>query len=208
MYNRRMDSAREEHPIPHVDRGAATLLLSRVSDGDSAAAAELLPLVYDQLRAMAGAQFRGQHAGHTLQPTALVHEAYLKIVQGRGSWNDRAHFCAVAATAMRQILMNHARAQRAAKRSAKHVTVTLDYVATPSGASALDLVALDDALAKLKDLNERYARLVELRIFGGLTAEDMAPILGISAQMIRREWRRVRAWLARELDESGTGGSK
>ncbi len=185
----------------------ATRLLDRVSEGDSTAACDLLPLIYDQLRAIAGAQFRGERSNHTLQPTALVHEAYVKLVNAPGGhWKNRAHFCAVAATAMRQILMNHARAKRASKRDAQQVTITVDRLATPSGASVLDLVALDDALVKLEDMNQRYARIVELRFFGGLTVEEMVPILGISVQTIHKEWRRVRAWMARELDGNGARG--
>lgn len=194
--------------IPPPGLGAATVLLARVGDGDAAATAKLLPLVYEQLRAMAGGQFRGQRSNHTLQPTALVHEAYLKIIEGGGRWKDRAHFCAVAATAMRQILMNHARSKRAEKRDAHYVTLSVDAMVTPSGSSVLDLVALDDALTKLQAVNERYARIVELRFFGGLTVEEMVPILDVSVQTIHKEWRRTRAWLARELDGDRTRGAQ
>ncbi len=192
------DSDHGEHgPSP---AGAATLLLGRITDGDSSAAEELLPLVYDQLRSMAGGYFRGSGADHTLQPTALVHEAYIKLIHARSGWNSRAHFCAIAATAMRQILMNHARAKRASKRDANRVELTVDQMATPSGASTLDLVALDSALSKLQELNPRHARIVELRFFGGLTAEEISHVIETSSRTVEREWRLIRAWLAREMN--------
>ena len=179
--------------------GEATLLLARLSEGDSEAANDLLPLVYDQLRAMAGGQFRGERSNHTLQPTALVHEAYIKLIQVEGSWKNRAHFCAIAASAMRKILINHARAKRASKRAGNRVDVTVDALATSAGQTALDLVDLDDALTKLASLNERYARIVELRFLGGLQVEEIAEILGVSSRTIRKDWRVARAWMAREL---------
>ena len=160
---------------------------------------DLLPLVYDQLRAMAGGQFKGERPNHTLQPTALVHEAYMKLIKVEGTWKNRAHFCAIAASAMRKILINHARAKRAGKRDANQVDITVDAIATPSGATALDLVDLDDALTKLASLNERYPRIVELRFFGGLEVEEIADLLGVSSRTIRKDWRVVRAWMAREL---------
>lgn len=179
--------------------GEATVLLARLSEGDSAAANDLLPLVYDQLRAMAGGQFRGERSNHTLQPTALVHEAYIKLIQVEGSWQSRAHFCAIAASAMRKILINHARAKHASKRAGNRVDVTVDALATPSGQTPLDLVELDDALTKLASLNERYARIVELRFLGGLEVEEVAEILRVSSRTIRKDWRVARAWMAREL---------
>lgn len=183
----------------HLSPERATLLLARVSDGDAEAANDLLPLVYDQLRAMAGGQFKGERANHTLQPTALVHEAYIKLINVEGTWKNRAHFCAIAASAMRKILINHARAKRAGKRDANQVDITIDAFATPSGATVLDLIDLDDALTKLTSLNERYARIVELRFFGGLEVEEIAELLGVSSRTIRKDWRVVRAWMAREL---------
>ncbi len=179
--------------------GDATMILARITAGDAAAAEKLLPLVYEQLRALAGAHFRAQPANHTLQPTALVHEAYLKLVGSKGGWKDSVHFCAVAATAMRQILSTHARDKRAAKRDAHRVELTVDEMPTPNGPSTLDLVALDEALDELSLLNARHARMVELRFFGGLSTDDMAHVLGISAGMVRREWRALRSWLRRRL---------
>jgi len=177
----------------------ATQYLARLEAGDAAAADMLLPLVYDQLRGLAGAIFQGQPADHTLQPTALVHEAYLKLIGSPSGWKDSAHFCAVAATAMRQILSNHARDKRAAKRRAHRVDLSVDQMPTPTGASALDLLELDEALTELAERNSRHARMVELRFFGGLTVETMADILGISTGMARREWRAARAWLSCRL---------
>jgi len=180
----------------------ATRLLKRVADGDVAAADDLLPLVYNELRARAGAYFRGQPANHTLQPTAVVHEAYLKLVRDPDNrWNSRAHFCAVAATAMRQILTDHARRRRLAQhaRRERHQDTTL--IETPSHNSGIDLLALEDALTKLAALDTRQARLVELRFFGGLTVEDTAKVLEVSPSTIKKEWRRVRAWLSDEIEE-------
>lgn len=157
----------EENEQLQPAAGPATLLLTRVSEGDSAAVAELLPLVYDQLRAIAGGQFRGERANHTLQPTALVHEAYLKLVGSGSPWSSQAHFCAVAATAMRQILSNHAR-------------------------------------TKLAALNQRYARMVELRFFGGLTVEGIAELEGVFARTVKKDGRSARAWLRRELGEGAS----
>ncbi len=195
---------REENEQLQPAAGPATLLLTRVSDGDSAAVAELLPLVYNQLRNIAGGQFRGERANHTLQPTALVHEAYLKLVGSGSTWSSQAHFCAVAATAMRQILSNHARTKRAAKRAGNLVDVSVSGIEMPSGTRVLDLVALDDALTKLAALNQRYARIVELRFFGGLTVEEIAELEGVSARTVKKDWRSARAWLSRELGEGAS----
>jgi len=180
----------------------ATLLLARIGAGDAAAADDLLPLVYEQLRELAQSYFRSQAAGHTLQPTAIVHEAYLKLVRGGGEWKNREHFCAVAATAMRQILIDHARAKRAARRGADRADVSFDQITTPSG-SVIDLVALEDALSKLGRMDGRMARIVELRFFGGFTMEEIAGHLNLSRRTVQRDWRWIRAWLSRELGEGG-----
>ena len=189
------DKVESSRPGP----GEVTVILARASAGDPAAADILLPLVYTNLRAIAGAYFQAKPANHTLQPTALVHEAYLKLVDSSADWKDRAHFCAVAATAMRQILSNHAQSKRTAKRDAKRVELTVDDLATPTGASTLDLLDLDEALNELSTLNARHSRIVELRFFGGLTVDAMAEVLGLSSSMVRREWRVVRAWLSCRL---------
>lgn len=176
------------------------MLLDRIHAGDRDAVSELLPLVYEQLRALAGSYFRNQPDDHTLQPTALVHEAYMKLVRAGSGIKSRAHFCAVAASAMRQILIDHARKKRAAKRDGHLADVSIGDIETPSGAGVLDLIALDDALTKLSALNERHARMVELRFLGGLTVDEVAEVMSITSRTVERDWRRVRAWLARELN--------
>jgi RNA polymerase sigma factor (TIGR02999 family) len=183
------------HATPH-----ATLLLKRASEGDAAAAEALLPLVYRELRARAGAYFRGQPANHTLQPTALVHEAFLKLINVPGAeWRDRAHFCAVAATAMRQILTDHARRRAALRRAHEHHYDAPTQLMTPAHSTSVDLIVLDDALNKLAQLDERQARIIELRFFGSLSIEETAGVMNVSVSTIEKEWRRVRAWLIREL---------
>ncbi|MCB9852605.1 MAG: sigma-70 family RNA polymerase sigma factor [Phycisphaerales bacterium] len=188
---------------PHIDVNDATQLLARVNDGDSTAANALLPLVYAQLRAIAGSYFRGEPADQTLQPTALVHEAYLKLVKSPESdWQSRMHFCAVAATAMRQILQDRARRRRAEKRGgdAQREPLT-DQLQTPANGATLDVLTLNDALEKLEKLSPRKSRIVELRFFGGLTIEQVAKVLDVSHTTIENEWRVARAWLSRELGE-------
>ncbi|MCB9853340.1 MAG: sigma-70 family RNA polymerase sigma factor [Phycisphaerales bacterium] len=175
----------------------ATILLRRISDGDRDAAKELLPLVYADLRDRASLYFRNQPADHTLQPTALVHEAYLKLIDSQDAkWNDRTHFCAVAATAMRQILIDHARRRKLA-RDARESQATM--MNAPSGDWTVDLLDLDGALNRLATLDERHARIVELRFFGSLTIEQTARAMEVSDSTIEKEWRKIRAWLIREM---------
>jgi RNA polymerase sigma factor (TIGR02999 family) len=181
--------------------GEVTRLLREWSAGDRAALEKLLPLVYAELRRRAGAYLRNERAGHTLQPTALVHEAYLKLVGGASvAWKDRAHFFGVAARAMRQVLVDHARAHRAARRGEGRVLVALDAagdVAAPQ--RDVGLLDLDRALAKLAGLDERQSRLVELRLFAGLTIEESAEVLNVSHATVSREWKHAEAWLQREM---------
>lgn len=159
-----------------------------------------LPAVYAELRALAASYFRGR-GGHTLQPTALVHEAYLRLRKHEGAIVDRAHFFAVAATAMRQILTDHARRHRAQKRGgADQERVTLSNVAAFE--SPIDLVELDQLLSRLAALDERQARLVELRFFAGLTEEEAAELLGVSLRTVQKDWRKARAWLVAELERA------
>src|SRR5512135_1317036 len=190
----------EDEPNP-APPGEVTRLLREWSAGDRNALEKLLPLVYDELRRRAGAYLRSERAGHTLQPTALVHEAYLKLVGGEAiAWKDRAHFFGVAARAMRQVLVDHARARNTAKRGEGHVLVALEDAggaATPP--RNLDLLDLDRALSKLAGLDERQSRLVELRLFAGLTIEESAEVLAISHATVSREWRHAEAWLQREM---------
>jgi RNA polymerase sigma-70 factor (ECF subfamily) len=189
--------------MPHTE---VTQILQDLSGGDEQAAARLLPLVYDELRALAGSFFARQSPGHTLQPTALVHEAYLKLAGSEGArWEGRAHFFAVAARAMRQVLMNHARGKAARMRGGGWTRITLDDVVTPpGGAGEIDLLALDEALERLAGLSERQSRVVELRFFGGLTIEQTAHVLGIGTTTVEDDWHLAKAWLRRELKKGQT----
>lgn len=178
-----------------------TQLLVAAADGDSAVARELFPIVYEELRRLADSYFRQERGSHTLQPTALVHEAFIKLVdQTSIQWEGRNHFFALAAKVMRNLLVNHAVGKGRAKRGGGWTQVSLEDIplASPEGKD-LDVVALDKALTNLAALDERKARLVELRFFGGLTSEDAAGVLGISRTTASEDWRMARAWLGREL---------
>jgi RNA polymerase sigma factor (TIGR02999 family) len=178
-------------------------MLAGLERGDRAAAERLLPLVYDELRVVADSFFRFQPANHTLQSTALVHEAYLRLVNQTGEkWKSRAHFFAVAARAMRQILINHAERRAAAKRGGDRQKLTLNEDLTPAPQREVDLLALDEALTRLSGLSERMGRVVELRFFGGLTVEEVAQVLNVSKRTIEGDWQTARAWLSRELSEA------
>jgi RNA polymerase sigma factor (TIGR02999 family) len=185
---------------PEMD---ATAILARVADGDQSAVELLLPLVYEELRRLAQSYFRFERADHTLEPTALVHEAFLRLAdQTRVNWKGRAHFCAVAATAMRRILADHARQHRAQKRGADRQRVPLTGIATPSGQSPADIVSLDEALDDLARLDPRQYQIVELRFFGGLTVEEVSTILDVSVSTAEADWRMARAWLKTRLRET------
>ena len=161
----------------------------------------LLPLVYDELRRLAAAYLRRERPGQTIQATALVHEAYLRLLKDKpGRWQNRAHFCAIAAHSMRQILIERARARGALKRGGVQARVTLDEGLLPSQSPSIDLVALDEALQRLEAIDPEQARLVELRFFGGLTIDETAEAMDISAATVKRHWTVARAWLARELE--------
>ena len=180
-----------------------TALLVRLSSGETAALDELLPAVYDELRRIARNQLRGERDEHTLRTTELVHEAYLKLVDHHElDWRDRQHFFAVAARAMRQVLVDHARQKVAAKRGGDAPEVPLDEVTLPRETKTEELIALDDALTRLADRDERAARVVECRFFGGYTIEETADVLDVSRSTVKRDWRGARAWLNRELDAS------
>lgn len=184
-----------------------TRLLNALQQGEDGAADRLMPLVYAELHDLAAHYMRGEREGHTLQPTALVHEAYMRLVDHRSSsWQDRAHFYGVAAQAMRRILVDHARRKNAAKREGGQ-RVTLEDVGATTGADAsaraLDLVALDLALEKLAAIEGRYARVVELRFFGGLEVEQVADVMGTSPATVKRDWTFAKAFLQRELDTQG-----
>ena len=176
-----------------------TALLQRWSGGDREALEQLMPLVYEKLRQLASVRLRGERSGHTLQPTALVHEAYLRLVgQKRVAWQNRSHFYGIAAQMMRRILVDHARKRGAAKREGGvHLMVTIEEVAAPD--RDVELLALDKALTDLGRLDPRQARIVELRFFGGLTVEETAEVAGVSTATVKREWRTARAFLRREI---------
>ena len=181
-----------------------TDLLARWSEGDAAARDQLVPLVYDELRRIARKCLAGQRSGHTLQPTALVHEAYIRLVKVNHDsphWQNRLHFFAAAAQMMRQILVDHARKQMAAKRGGGAITLVLDEgVAQPQKAS-LDLLALDDAMKRLASLDARQCQIVELRFFGGLSIEETAQAVDVSPATTKREWATARLWLYREMSQ-------
>jgi RNA polymerase sigma factor (TIGR02999 family) len=178
-----------------------TMLLDRLRDGDPKALHLLVPLIHAELRQIARAQMRNERPGHTLQATALVHEAYLRLVRlEHQDWRDRAHFLGVAAAIMRRLLIDHARRHGAARRGGGATHVELDEAALLAGTDRTDeLLALDDALARLAALDERQARIVELRFFAGLGVEETAAALGISERTVKREWSVARAWLRAEL---------
>ena len=173
-----------------------TALLHRWRDGDAGVADELFPHVYADLRALAGQMMRHERSDHTLQATALVHEAYLRLVgRQRPDLQNRAHFFAVAAQAMRRILVDYARRLRFAKRSGVRVDLSLDGTAVLSPSTARDLVALDDALNAMDHFDPRMRRVVELRFFGGLSVEETALVLEVSTPTVKRDWRAAKAWL-------------
>jgi len=164
----------------------------------------LLPLVYKELRRLAAAYLRREKPGQTLQPTALVNEAYLRLMKDRpGRWQNRAHFCAIAAHSMRQILIERARARGAAKRGGARHRVTLDDALVAGEDRSIDLLALDEALERLAAIDPEQARLVELRFFGGLTVEETAEAMDISPATVKRHWTIAKAWLSRELESVG-----
>lgn len=174
---------------------------SSVEPGDRAAVEALAPTVYSELRALAGALFSDQPAGHTLQPTALVNEVYLKLGStASGKWNDRHHFMALAARAMRQVLTDHARAKRALKRGGAMTNLTLAEDPTGDAAAVVDPIELEDTLDELARFNERYARVVELRYLAGLTIDEAATVLGVSRRTVELDWRAARAWLRVRLE--------
>ncbi|RKY18605.1 MAG: RNA polymerase subunit sigma-70 [Planctomycetota bacterium] len=178
----------------------ATQYLDELVQGDGSAAERLMPLVYTELQRIAGHYLRRENKGHTLQPTALVHEAFLKIVdQTRVDWKGRAHFLAVCAQAMRRILVDHARTRNRKKRGGGRARVTLDEHLTFSLDREDDVLAVDEALDKLTELNERHARVVELRFFAGLDVAEVAEVLGVSKRTVEADWTLVKAWLRREF---------
>jgi RNA polymerase sigma factor (TIGR02999 family) len=196
-YNRVMDSG---------DPGRVTALLKAWVGGDANAQAELIPLVYNELHRLARYYRRKGSGGETIQTTALVHEAYLRLLKiDDVGWNDRAHFFAVAAQVMRRILVDTIRARGAVKRGGRHEVVAdivLDELPDPRSERAAELLAVDDVLNRLAELDPRRGRVVELRVFGGLTHDEIAEVLRISPQSVMRDWKLAKAWMLRELNAS------
>jgi RNA polymerase sigma factor (TIGR02999 family) len=187
-----------DHDTQSDPRAAVTLLLRAWAQGDEHAGERLFPVLYGELRRQAGRYMRRERRGHTLQPSGLVHEAYLRLRAAPGSdWHDRTHFVAIAARVMRQVLVDHARRRQAAKREGCHVT--LDEADAP--AAPVDVLDLEAALRELAALDARQARVVEMRFFAGLDVEETADALGLSARTVKREWQTARAWLQRRLLE-------
>ncbi len=179
--------------------GEVTRLLRAARSGDREAFDRLLPLVYDELRQMAGRQLRREQAGHTLNTTALVHEAYLKLVDQTIDWRDRAHFRGIAARAMRQVLIDHARRRGAAKRGGDWQRTSLEPGQLPVAAASDELLALDKAMERLSRIESRLHQVVEYRFFGGMTEEEIAAVLGLTVRTVQRDWVKARAWLYKEL---------
>jgi RNA polymerase sigma factor (TIGR02999 family) len=179
-----------------------TRLLDDWSGGDREALDKLMPLVYDELRRLAHRHMAHERAGHTLQTTALVNEAYMRLANERGMrWQSRAHFFAVAAQIMRFILVDYARGQARAKRGGGAIQVTLDEALVVAEDRADDLLALDEALSRLAAFDQRKSRIAEMRFFAGLTVEETAEVLTVSVETVMREWRLTKAWLQRELSK-------
>ena len=189
-----------------TDAGEVTQLLRAMQGGDENAAPQLVPLVYKELRRLAAHYMRQEREGHTLQPTALVHEAYLRLAdQQHMTWQSRAHFLGIAAQSMRRILIDHARGRVRVKRGGERERVDLDeervFLGERSPEQSGKLLALDEALDRLAEIDPRQGRIVELRYFGGLTVEETAEVLGISPKTVKRDWSVAKAWLHAELQQ-------
>lgn len=182
-----------------------TQLLMGWGKGDKEALDQLVPIVYDELRRQAARYLRHERVGHTLQTTALIHEAYVRLVdQNNVQWQNRAHFFGIAAQLMRRILVDHARTKKRAKRGGSDIRVSLSKVNVATKSQDLDVVALDEALERLAGIDEQQSRIVELRYFSGLTVEETAEVLAISPATVKRDWSMAKAWLHREI--SGEAG--
>lgn len=182
-------------------------LLASLSEGNQAAADRLLPVLYQELKMIANQHMRNERADHTLQATALVHEAFLKLVdQNRVQWQGKAHFCAVASNIMRRILVDHARSKNAAKRGKGAQRITLDEgLVAGDPQSDVDLVELDELLTELAELNPRHAKIIEMRYFAGMTVEETAAALDVSVSTVKGDWRMAKAWLTARLDGGSEG---
>jgi RNA polymerase sigma factor (TIGR02999 family) len=181
------------------DSGEVTRLLGEIGRGEKEAMNQLLPLVYDELHRLARSYFRRERGEHTLQPTALVHEAYIRLVDQRAAMESRGHFLAVAATQMRRILLDYARKHQAARRGSGGQKVMLEDTMAIAEQRPVDMIALDKALILLAQLDQGQAQLVELRFFGGLSVEETAEVMGVSPATVKRSWSSARAFLHREI---------
>lgn len=192
---RRIDESPEQHPDHSI-----TELLTELSGGNRKVEAELIPQIYDELRRVAGRYMRFERPNHTLQPTALVNEAYVRLIQEPNlHWKDRAHFFATAAQLMRHILVDHARARRAGKRGGVQNQITLNEDVVASPGEGVDVLALHEALEKLAAVNPRQGRIVELHFFGGMAFEEIAAVLDVSERTVKRDWAMARIWLFKEI---------
>jgi RNA polymerase sigma factor (TIGR02999 family) len=186
------------------DTHAITALLAALQEGKREAVDALTPLLHNELRRIAARHLRRERQGHTLEPTALIHEAYMRLVQQEEvTWQNRAHFLAVAAQVMRRILTDHARSRARVKRGGLAARVTLDEAKVSGQERDMNLVALDDALTALEDQDPELARIVELRFFAGMTVEEAADVLGLSPRTVHRAWATARTWLRREMQRQG-----
>ncbi len=192
---------------PNSPDPAVTLLLQSLREGDALALDSLFTLVYDELRALSAQAFRGESAGHMLQPTALVHEVFVRLVSADADWNDRAHFFAIAARMMRRVLVDHARERGAAKRGGGWIRTTLDEGVCFSGGPPAEILDLDRALERLAEQDDRASRAAEMHYFGGLTYEETALALDISSATVDRDLRFARTWLRRALSSEQSSSS-
>jgi RNA polymerase sigma factor (TIGR02999 family) len=180
-----------------------TQILHDWSGGDAQAPERLMPFVYDELRRLARAFLSREREGHTLQPTALVNEAYLRLVdQTRVNWQNRAHFYGIAASMMRRVLIDHARAHATEKRGGGAIRLSIDDIQVPLEQRAASFIALDEALKTLEQMDERKCKVVEMRFFGGLTDEEIAEALGVTTRTVLRDWKKAKLWLYRELSQN------
>lgn len=183
-------------------RGEVTQLLTQWRSGDRTALDRLMPLVYNELRVIAARYLRKERAGHTLQSTALVNEAYIRLVDSRADWQNRAHFFAVAARIIRGLLVDHARARLASKRGGASLSLSLDEAIAVPDNREVHIIAVDDALTSLSRMDKQQGRIVELRFFGGLTIEETSDVLQISPSTVKRDWILAKTWIVRELSNS------
>jgi RNA polymerase sigma-70 factor, ECF subfamily len=189
----------------HADDSQVTLLLKAMKNGDQSAAEKLLPLVYKELHRVAKSYMRRERPEHTLQPTALIHEAYLRLAHDDVDWQSRQHFIGVAANVMRRVLVDHARAQKAEMRGGGLERIDFEEGLAISKERSSEVIALHDALNRLELLNPRRAKVVELRYFGGLSVEEVAAVLDMSPRSVKRDWALARPWLFREIQNSALG---